>query len=90
MVTSVEPNSTAFEQGLKEGQVITAIDGIGSFNEAYKNIDKIKYGKMKINFIGFNDLIINKKATNRLQDQRDIKELERVRKKKNYKKSKGR
>ena len=70
--------------------IITEIDGIGSFNEAYKNIDKIKYGKMKINFIGFNDLIINKKASNKLQDQRDVKELERIRKKKNYKNSKGR
>ena len=30
--------------------IITAIDGIGSFNEAYKNIDKIEYDKMKINF----------------------------------------
>jgi preprotein translocase subunit SecD len=27
LVTSVEPNSTAFEQGLKKGQIIIAIDG---------------------------------------------------------------
>ena len=34
---------------------------------------------MKIKFIGFHDLIKNKKATNRLQDQRDVRELERAR-----------
>ena len=28
LITSVEPNSTAFEQGLKEGQIITSVDGI--------------------------------------------------------------
>ena len=27
LITSVEPNSTSFEQGLRQGQVITAIDG---------------------------------------------------------------
>ncbi len=41
LITSVEPNSTAFQQGLREGQIITSIDGqkiehLGNFNEILK------------------------------------------------------
>ncbi len=39
VITSVESNSTAFEQGLRQGQIITSIDGVliknlGDFSEA--------------------------------------------------------
>ncbi len=50
----------------------------GDFDVAYKNIDQTMYDKLKVNFIGYQDLIINKKASNRLQDQRDVIELEKV------------
>lgn len=41
LVTSVEPNSTAFEQGLREAQIITAIDGkivenLEGFSEVFR------------------------------------------------------
>jgi len=58
--------------------VITAIDGIGKFSDAYENKDMVTYEKLNINFIGYQDLITNKKASNRLQDQRDVKELEKI------------
>lgn len=63
--------------------VLTAIDGIGDFNEAYRNKDESRYDLLKINFIGYHDLIVNKKASNRLQDQRDIEELKKVKAKEN-------
>ncbi|MEQ9287366.1 MAG: hypothetical protein RIG77_10685 [Cyclobacteriaceae bacterium] len=58
--------------------VLTAIDGIGDFKEAYRNKDESRYDLLKINFIGYRDLIENKKASNRLQDQRDVEELKKV------------
>lgn len=67
--------------------VITAVDGIGKFSEAYHNRDRARYDQLKINFIGYQDLIKNKKASGRLQDQRDVQELEKIRQKQN--RSKG-
>ena len=58
--------------------IITAIDGIGSFKDAYPNRNQVVYDGLKVDFIGFQDLIKNKKASNRLQDQRDVKELEKI------------
>lgn len=46
--------------------VITAIDGIGEFSDAYPNRDLARYDELKINFIGYQDLIRNKKASSRL------------------------
>lgn len=43
-ITSIEQNSTAFEQGLRQGQIITAIDGISVNSvEDYSNIISKKF-----------------------------------------------
>ena len=54
--------------------LITFIDGC-SFKRTWKNRNKGKYGKEKINFIGLKELIQNKRASNRLQDQADLELL---------------
>lgn len=58
--------------------VLTAVSGLASFDEAFTHIDKAKYDELDINFIGYNDLIKNKVVTNRLQDQRDVQELKKI------------
>ena len=60
--------------------VMTAIDGIPNFEVAFKKRDVSKTTDLVINFIGYSDLITNKKTTNRLQDQLDIQELQKVKK----------
>lgn len=50
---------------------LTSIDGC-SFEEVWKNRKKGQYGKEKVFFISKEDLIKNKKATKRKQDQVDL------------------
>lgn len=54
--------------------LINQIDGV-SFEEAEKNKVRGKYGSIKVNFIGKNELIKNKNSTGRLKDRADIEEL---------------
>ena len=62
--------------------VMTAIDGIPNFDLAFKQRDVSNYSSdLNINFISYTDLITNKKTTNRLQDQLDIQQLQKVRSK---------
>ena len=46
LITHVEPNSLAFEQGLKSGQIISSIDGntIASLNDYFSAINKKNLG----------------------------------------------
>lgn len=60
--------------------VMTAIDGIPNFDLAFNKRDVSKISNLNINFISYSDLIKNKKTTNRLQDQLDVKQLEKVKK----------
>lgn len=62
--------------------IMTAIDGLDNFDEAYKRRDTGRFGNMKIDFISFQDLIENKKATNRLQDKADVEKLNEIKKRK--------
>lgn len=44
IITSVESNSTAFDQGLRQGQIITSVDGIKIINlEDFSEVLKDKY-----------------------------------------------
>ncbi|MCD6578454.1 hypothetical protein J7L48_03185 [bacterium] len=54
--------------------ILTSIDGC-DFNEIWKNKIIGKYGHIKVFFIGLNELIKNKQATNRKQDQADLEIL---------------
>lgn len=60
--------------------VMTTVDGIPDFAQAYKKRDVSKTSDLHINFISYSDLITNKKMTNRLQDRLDVEQLSKVKK----------
>jgi hypothetical protein len=55
--------------------LLTEIDGV-TFNECYENRKEIEIDELQINFIGYRDLIKNKKVSGRLKDLDDINNLE--------------
>lgn len=55
--------------------LLTEIDGV-TFIESYENRNEIEIDGLKVNFIGFNELIKNKKATGRARDIDDIENLQ--------------
>lgn len=58
--------------------ILTSIDGC-DFNEIWQNKIIGKYGNIEVFFIGLEQLIKNKKATNRKQDQADLEILNKIR-----------
>ena len=74
------------EDFIKEGNIVqlgypplridllTQIDGV-TFEESYGNKTQVEIDGLMINFIGYNDLIKNKKASGRLRDLDDIDNL---------------
>lgn len=54
--------------------IITSIDGC-TFDEVWRNKKIGRYGKERIYFIGLNELIKNKQASKRKQDEADIEML---------------
>lgn len=58
--------------------IMTDISGV-SFDQAYKNKVQGKLGDQSVYFISLNDLITNKKASDRTQDKADAELLEKYR-----------
>lgn len=56
--------------------LLTSIDGV-HFNECYPNRKTIEIDRLSVNFIGYTDLLKNKKASGRHQDLGDIENLEK-------------
>jgi predicted nucleotidyltransferase len=57
--------------------ILNSIDGI-DFEQAEKNIQSVELEPgFKIKFIGLKDLIINKQASGRKQDLKDIQEIKK-------------
>ena len=54
--------------------LINDIDGV-TFGEARPNIGRGTYGGVEVKFIGFDDLIRNKRSTKRARDKADVEEL---------------
>ena len=54
--------------------LLTEIDGV-TFSESYKTKKVVEIDGLLVNFIGYNDLIQNKKATGRSRDIDDIENL---------------
>lgn len=54
--------------------LINQIDAV-SYEDARKRLVRGKYGHVEVNFIGFEDLVRNKKATPRTRDKGDVEEL---------------
>ena len=65
--------------------LITQVSGI-AFDSCYANRQEVDFEGVKVNFIAFDDLITNKKASARLQDKVDAEKLEKVRNKRSKKK----
>ena len=57
--------------------IVTSIDGC-TFTEIWKNRQRGMYGKQKVSCIGMKELIKNKKASGRTQDQADLEILKAV------------
>jgi len=55
-------------------EFLTSIDGV-EFNKCYKSKKIVKIDAIKINFISLKDLKKNKKASGRIQDLADLKNL---------------
>ena len=57
--------------------IVTSIDGC-TFTEIWKNRQRGMYGKEKVSFIGMKELMKNKKAAGRKQDQADLEILRAI------------
>jgi predicted nucleotidyltransferase len=57
--------------------ILNDIDGV-VFKEAYKNKQVIDIEGILVNYIGYNDLILNKEASGRDKDIADIKSLKKA------------
>jgi hypothetical protein len=55
--------------------LLTEIDGV-SFDECYQNRKEVVIEDIMVNFIGYHDLLKNKKVTGRLKDLDDIDNLQ--------------
>src|ERR1017187_6683891 len=60
--------------------ILNDIDGV-TFDDASKNMRTLVTNNIKVNYIGFSDLVKNKKATGRDKDIIDIKSLNKVKSK---------
>ena len=78
------PNTCLFEEkgniiqfGVAPVQIdlLNEIDGV-EFTDAEQHQTRGRYGSFEVNFIGKDDLIQNKKASGRTQDQADAENLE--------------
>ena len=64
--------------------ILTKISGV-SFDEAYKKKIIENFGGLSIPFLNFNHLVLSKMTTNRLRDQADVEELQKIMKLKGQK-----
>jgi hypothetical protein len=58
--------------------VLTKIDGVPSFNAAWRRRCEGRYGSAVAHFLGLEDLIASERAAGRPQDLADIASLERA------------
>ena len=70
-----EGNVIQFGQPPLRIDLLTSIDGV-AFDACYANRKVVTFDGLPINFIGYHDLITNKKATGRHRDLDDVENLE--------------
>ncbi|MDN4165753.1 nucleotidyltransferase [Cytophagales bacterium LB-30] len=61
-------------------ELIASIKGVGSFDECYQNVLKVEINDFLFPFIGYKDLINNKKSSMRMKDAVDVHYLEQIKK----------
>jgi hypothetical protein len=71
---------TIFQIGIAPNRVdvLTAIDAV-TFDEAWPRRVRSSYGGVPISLLSVDDLLVNKRAAGRLQDQLDVEQLEKRR-----------
>jgi predicted nucleotidyltransferase len=58
-------------------EIINAIDGV-TFDECFRRRVRARIGGLRINFIGVNELLKNKRASDRSKDRADVETLEKL------------
>ncbi len=70
-----EDNVIQFGQPPLRIDLLTAIDGV-TFDACYANRKEVTFDGLSMNFIGYHDLVINKKATGRHRDLDDVENMQ--------------
>jgi predicted nucleotidyltransferase len=69
-----EGNVIQFGQPPLRIDLLTAIDGV-TFNSCYADRKEVTFDGLTMNFIGYRDLVTNKKATGRHRDLDDVENM---------------
>ncbi|MBK6343587.1 MAG: hypothetical protein IPF41_13655 [Flavobacteriales bacterium] len=70
-----EGNVIQFGQPPLRIDLLTSIDGV-TFDACYANRKEVTFDGLAMNFIGYHDLVTNKKATGRHRDLDDVENME--------------
>jgi predicted nucleotidyltransferase len=70
-----EANVVQFGQPPLRIDLLTSIDGV-LFDACYANRKEVTFDGLSMNFIGYHDLVTNKKATGRHRDLDDLENME--------------
>lgn len=70
-----EGNVIQFGQPPLRIDLLTSIDGV-TFDACYANRKEVTFDGMAMNFIGYHDLVTNKKATGRHRDLDDVENMQ--------------
>lgn len=70
-----EGNVIQFGQPPLRIDLLTTIDGV-TFDACYTNRKEVTFDGLTMNFIGYHDLVTNKKATGRHRDLDDVENME--------------
>ena len=76
-ITDLHTPGTILQIGVEPNRidVLTEVDGLPSFEEAWQHRERSTYGEVPISLLQIDDLITSKKAAGRLQDQLDLEWL---------------
>lgn len=69
-----EANVIQFGQPPLRIDLLTSIDGV-TFNASFANRKEVTFDGLSMNFIGYHDLVTNKKATGRHRDLDDVENM---------------
>ena len=75
------PGWTSFYAAGVELDIMTEMKGIEEpFEICFENASKVEFAGVNVPFLHINQLIANKKAVNRIKDQMDVIQLEKIKK----------
>jgi hypothetical protein len=79
-VSDLAIKGTIFQIGIAPNRIdiVTRVEAV-DFDEAWRNRQQSTYGGVPISLLGYDELLRNKRAVGRLQDQIDVEKLELAR-----------